>query len=171
MEDNQVLLHSPPLSILKWVSKPLAIFTKGEKVEETMSSLATEAEARTNSELQQPQESTRLESQAPPESEAPNTSQTAPATMEDETTESDTEGFSLLQNGHKDMVETTAFNTSGDRFASGSVDGKIKVYNRHKDNTWHLCDTWGAHSSEILQVCYFSSPSSFQAIDIQTKST
>lgn len=62
------------------------------------------------------------------------------------------EGFILLPNAHKDMVETTAFNNSGDRFASGSVDGKIQIYNRHKNNTWHLCDTWGAHSSEVLQV-------------------
>lgn len=62
------------------------------------------------------------------------------------------DGFSLLQHGHKDMVQATAFNAYGDRFASSSVDGKIKVYNRHKDGTWNLCDTWGAHTAEILQV-------------------
>ncbi|KAK0102921.1 epoxide hydrolase, soluble (sEH) [Cadophora gregata] len=62
------------------------------------------------------------------------------------------DGFSLLQHGHKDMVQATAFNAYGDRFASSSVDGKIKVYNRHKDGTWNLCDTWGAHTAEILQI-------------------
>ncbi|KAH7383703.1 WD40-repeat-containing domain protein [Cadophora sp. MPI-SDFR-AT-0126] len=62
------------------------------------------------------------------------------------------DGFSLLQHGHKDMVQATAFNAYGDRFASSSLDGKIKVYNRHKDGTWNLCDTWGAHTAEILQI-------------------
>lgn len=62
------------------------------------------------------------------------------------------EGFVLLQHGHRDMVEATAFNHYGNRFASGSVDGKIKVYNRHKDGSWNICDTWGAHNSEILEV-------------------
>ncbi|CZT00780.1 hypothetical protein WAI453_009142 [Rhynchosporium graminicola] len=62
------------------------------------------------------------------------------------------DGFSLLQHGHKDMVQATAFNAYGDRFASSSVDGKIKVYNRHKDGSWHLCDTWGAHTAEILEI-------------------
>ncbi|PBP28958.1 WD domain-containing protein [Diplocarpon rosae] len=63
------------------------------------------------------------------------------------------EGFSLLPQGHRDMVQATAFNTYGDRFASSSVDGKIKVYNRHKNGTWNLCDTWGAHTAEVLQAC------------------
>lgn len=58
----------------------------------------------------------------------------------------------LLQHGDKDMVEATAFNSYGDRFASSSVDGKIKVYNRHRDGSWVLCDTWTAHSAEILEV-------------------
>ncbi|KAL2061780.1 hypothetical protein VTL71DRAFT_7158 [Oculimacula yallundae] len=66
--------------------------------------------------------------------------------------ESTQDGFSLLQHGHKDMVQATAFNAYGDRFASSSVDGKIKVYNRHKDGSWHLCDTWGAHTAEILEI-------------------
>jgi nucleoporin SEH1 len=70
-------------------------------------------------------------------------------------TDSSHDGFSLLQHGHKDMVQATAFNAYGDRFASSSVDGKIKVYNRHKDGTWNLCDTWGAHTAEILQVAIF----------------
>lgn len=62
------------------------------------------------------------------------------------------DGFTLLQHGHRDMVEATAFNSYGDRFASSSVDGKIKVYNRHNDGSWNICDTWGAHTSEILEV-------------------
>lgn len=66
--------------------------------------------------------------------------------------ESERESFVLLHNGHRDMVEATAFNSYGDRFASSSIDGKIKVYNRHKDGAWVICDTWGAHSSEILEV-------------------
>lgn len=66
--------------------------------------------------------------------------------------------FGLLQHAHKDMIEATAFNVYGDRFASGSVDGKIKVYNRHTDGSWNLCDTWGAHTAETLQVnTFFSS--------------
>ena len=32
------------------------------------------------------------------------------------------------------MVAATAFNSYGDRFASGSADGKIKVYNHLGDN-------------------------------------
>ena len=62
------------------------------------------------------------------------------------------EGFTLLENTHKDMVGATAFNSYGDRFASSSVDGKIKVYNRHQNGAWVLCDTWGAHSAEIFEV-------------------
>lgn len=65
-------------------------------------------------------------------------------------------GFALLQNTHRDMIQATAFNSYGDRFATSSVDGKIKVYNRHQDNTWNLCDTWGAHSGEILEVVTFT---------------
>jgi nucleoporin SEH1 len=72
--------------------------------------------------------------------------------MEDSPIDTETEGFVLLQHGHRDMVEATAFNSYGDRFATSSVDGKIKVYNRHKDGSWNLCDTWGAHTAEILQV-------------------
>ncbi|KAF4918497.1 Nucleoporin SEH1 [Colletotrichum viniferum] len=62
-------------------------------------------------------------------------------------------GFDLnLQHGHQDLVQAVAFNAYGDRCATGSVDGKIKVFNRHKDGVWHHCDTWGAHGSEILEV-------------------
>ena len=62
------------------------------------------------------------------------------------------DGFNLLSHGHRDMVEASAFNHYGNRFATSSVDGKIKVYNRHRDGSWNLCDTWGAHTAEILQV-------------------
>ncbi|KAJ0310753.1 hypothetical protein Brms1b_008541 [Colletotrichum noveboracense] len=62
-------------------------------------------------------------------------------------------GFDLnLQHGHQDLVQAVAFNAYGDRCATGSVDGKIKVFNRHKDGVWHHCDTWGAHGSEILEL-------------------
>ncbi|KAH6673725.1 WD40-repeat-containing domain protein [Halenospora varia] len=76
----------------------------------------------------------------------------APLTMDEGSSDTEPEGFALLQHGHRDMVEATAFNTYGDRFASGSVDGKIKVYNRHRDGSWVLCDTWGAHTSEIIEL-------------------
>jgi nucleoporin SEH1 len=72
--------------------------------------------------------------------------------MEDSPVEVEQDGFALLQFGHRDVAQAVAFNSYGDRFASSSVDGKIKVYNRHKDATWNLCDTWGAHTAEILQV-------------------
>ncbi|POR35596.1 Nucleoporin SEH1 [Tolypocladium paradoxum] len=57
-----------------------------------------------------------------------------------------------LQHGHKDLVQAVAFNTYGDRCATGSVDGRIRVFNRHKDGTWRLCDTWSAHGGEVLEL-------------------
>ncbi|KAL2208714.1 putative nuclear pore protein [Sarocladium strictum] len=57
-----------------------------------------------------------------------------------------------LQHGHKDLVLAVAFNTYGDRCATGSVDGKIRVFNRHKDGTWRHCDTWSAHGGEVLEL-------------------
>lgn len=64
-------------------------------------------------------------------------------------------GFELnLHHGHKDLVQSIAFNTYGDRCATGSVDGKIRVFNRHKDGTWRLCDTWTAHGGEVLEVSF-----------------
>jgi len=75
--------------------------------------------------------------------------------MADPSLEVEQEGFTLLHYGHRDMVEATAFNLYGDRFATSSADGKIKVYNRHKDGSWNICDTWGAHSAEILEACRF----------------
>ncbi|KAF5870774.1 putative nuclear pore complex subunit protein [Botrytis fragariae] len=63
------------------------------------------------------------------------------------------EGFALLTSTHRDIVEASAFNTYGTRFATGSADGKIKVYNRHHDGSWVQCDTWGAHNGgEVLQL-------------------
>src|SRR5436305_1822567 len=57
-----------------------------------------------------------------------------------------------LQHGHKDLVQSVAFNAYGDRCAAGSVDGKIRVFNRHRDGTWRHCDNWNAHASEVVEV-------------------
>lgn len=58
----------------------------------------------------------------------------------------------VTKHGHQDLVQAVAFNSYGDRCATGSVDGKIRVFNRHKDSIWRLCDTWTAHGGEILEV-------------------
>lgn len=58
----------------------------------------------------------------------------------------------IMKHGHQDLVQAVAFNSYGDRCATGSVDGKIRVFNRHKDGIWRLCDTWTAHGGEILEV-------------------
>lgn len=63
-------------------------------------------------------------------------------------------GYQILRHGHKDIVGATAYNANGNRLACSSSDGRIKIYNRHADNTWHLCDTWKAHKAEILEVLY-----------------
>ncbi|KAM7203804.1 WD40-repeat-containing domain protein [Naviculisporaceae sp. PSN 640] len=62
--------------------------------------------------------------------------------------------FSLiLKHGHADLVQAVAFNAYGDRCATGSVDGKIRVFNRHKDGVWRHCDNWTAHAGgEILEL-------------------
>lgn len=60
--------------------------------------------------------------------------------------------FDIVQHGHKDIVQSIAFNAYGDRCATGSVDGKIRVFNRHKDGIWRLCDHWSAHGGEILEL-------------------
>ncbi|KAI0022294.1 WD40-repeat-containing domain protein [Xylariomycetidae sp. FL0641] len=60
--------------------------------------------------------------------------------------------FDIIQHGHKDLVQAIAFNTYGDRCATGGVDGKIRVFNRHKDGVWRLCDNWNAHSGEVLEL-------------------
>ncbi|KFX93856.1 hypothetical protein V490_04632 [Pseudogymnoascus sp. VKM F-3557] len=61
-------------------------------------------------------------------------------------------GFSIQQHGHKDMVEASAFNSYGTRFALGSADGKIKVFDRLRNGSWGLCDTWAAHNAEVLEL-------------------
>lgn len=60
--------------------------------------------------------------------------------------------FDIIQHGHKDLVQAIAFNAYGDRCATGGVDGKIRVFNRHRDDVWRLCDNWSAHSGEVLEV-------------------
>ncbi|QSZ32635.1 hypothetical protein DSL72_002214 [Monilinia vaccinii-corymbosi] len=65
------------------------------------------------------------------------------------------EGLRLLTSSqpHRDLIEASAFNTSGTRFAIGAADGKIKVFNRHHHGTWALCDTWAAHhGGEVLEL-------------------
>lgn len=63
--------------------------------------------------------------------------------------------FDIVAHGHKDVVQAIAFNAYGDRCATGSVDGKIRVFNRHRDGVWRMCDNWGAHGGEILEVCMY----------------
>ncbi|KAI2625214.1 WD40-repeat-containing domain protein [Xylaria nigripes] len=60
--------------------------------------------------------------------------------------------FDIVQHGHKDLVQAIAFNSYGDRCATGGVDGKIRVFNRHRDGIWRLCDNWSGHSGEILEL-------------------
>lgn len=60
--------------------------------------------------------------------------------------------FDIIQHGHKDLVQAIAFNAYGDRCATGGVDGKVRVFNRHRDGIWRLCDNWGAHGGEILEL-------------------
>ncbi|PTB80546.1 WD40 repeat-like protein [Trichoderma longibrachiatum ATCC 18648] len=62
-----------------------------------------------------------------------------------------------LQHGHRDLVQAIAFNAYGDRCATGSVDGKIRVFNRHRDGTWRLCDTWSAHGGEVVELQWLPS--------------
>ncbi|EGS21224.1 uncharacterized protein CTHT_0030710 [Thermochaetoides thermophila DSM 1495] len=58
----------------------------------------------------------------------------------------------ILKHGHQDLVQAVAFNGHGDRCATGSVDGKIRVFNRLKEGIWRLCDNWTAHAGEILEL-------------------
>ncbi|KAK4226343.1 putative nucleoporin, partial [Podospora fimiseda] len=58
----------------------------------------------------------------------------------------------IIKHGHQDLVQAVAFNSYGDRCATGSVDGKIRVFNRHKDGVWRHCDNWTAHSAEITEL-------------------
>ncbi|KAI1817483.1 WD40-repeat-containing domain protein [Poronia punctata] len=75
----------------------------------------------------------------------------APPTSEPMMTEGGA-NFDIVQHGHKDLVQAIAFNAYGDRCATGGVDGKIRVFNRHRDGVWRLCDNWGAHGGEILEL-------------------
>ncbi|EHK22174.1 uncharacterized protein TRIVIDRAFT_81762 [Trichoderma virens Gv29-8] len=73
-------------------------------------------------------------------------------------TDDENKSFDLnLQHGHRDLVQAIAFNAYGDRCATGSVDGKIRVFNRHKDGTWRLCDTWSAHGGEVVELQWLPS--------------
>ncbi|KND92935.1 Nucleoporin SEH1 [Tolypocladium ophioglossoides CBS 100239] len=84
----------------------------------------------------------------PPPPQTPTLEASAPHSPSDEK-----QSFDLnLQHGHKDLVQAVAFNTYGDRCATGSVDGKIRIFNRHKDGTWRLCDAWSAHGGEVLEL-------------------
>lgn len=65
--------------------------------------------------------------------------------------------FSRMEHGHRDMVGTASWNSYGTRCATGSADGKLKVFDRLKDGTLSLCDTWSAHNSEVLEVRAFRS--------------
>lgn len=65
--------------------------------------------------------------------------------------------FLVQQHGHKDMVESVEFNTYGNRFVLGSADGRLKVYDKIRDGSWRLCDTWGAHAAEITEVHWLPS--------------
>jgi nucleoporin SEH1 len=67
-------------------------------------------------------------------------------------------GLQILQHGHRDMVQASAFNRYGNRFAIGSADGRIKVFDRHRDGSWVICDTWWAHKAEIIEVCQLPPP-------------
>ncbi|KAM3558076.1 hypothetical protein MY1884_004197 [Beauveria asiatica] len=89
---------------------------------------------------------------------ASSTPQPPPVDEKSQSAHQPSQPFELnLQHGHKDLVQAITFNTYGDRCATGSVDGKIRVFNRHKDGTWRICDTWTAHGGEVLEVNHFSS--------------
>jgi hypothetical protein len=88
-----------------------------------------------------------------PEEPIPAKKESMPAKGEDDDPLDDlSDAFQLLNHSHRDMIATTAFNYYGDRFATGSVDGKIKVYNKNNAGNWVLCDTWGAHNAEVYEV-------------------
>lgn len=65
--------------------------------------------------------------------------------------------FAIQQHSHKDMVESVEFNAYGNRFVLGSADGRLKVYDKTRDGSWRLCDTWGAHAAEITEVHWLPS--------------
>ncbi|KAI2781156.1 WD40 repeat-like protein [Daldinia loculata] len=75
-----------------------------------------------------------------------------PSPIREDNTAENSASFDIVQHGHKDLVQAIAFNAYGDRCATGSVDGKIRVFNRHQDGIWRLCDNWKAHTGEILEL-------------------
>ncbi|OIW32550.1 WD domain-containing protein [Coniochaeta ligniaria NRRL 30616] len=58
----------------------------------------------------------------------------------------------ILKHGHPDLVQCIAFNAYGDRSATGSVDGRVRVFNRARDGVWRFCDVWAAHPAEVLDL-------------------
>lgn len=80
----------------------------------------------------------------------------APPLLDPPSAEDKTAFDLIMKHGHQDLVQTVAFNSYGDRCATGSVDGKIRVFNRHKDGIWRLCDNWSAHGGEVLEVSSIS---------------
>ncbi|KAI1100675.1 WD40 repeat-like protein [Jackrogersella minutella] len=76
----------------------------------------------------------------------------APSPSNEDITAENSAAFDIIQHGHKDLVQAIAFNAYGDRCATGSVDGKIRVFNRHQDGVWRICDNWKAHAGEILEL-------------------
>ncbi|KAH6660390.1 WD40-repeat-containing domain protein [Truncatella angustata] len=69
-----------------------------------------------------------------------------PSLTDDNTT------FDLIAHKSNDLIQAIAFNAYGDRCATGSVDGQIRIFNRRKDGIWTLSDLWGAHPGEILEL-------------------
>ena len=72
--------------------------------------------------------------------------------LSDPPTTGERASFDLVRHGHQDLVQAVVFNEYGDRCATGSVDGKIRVFNRHKDGIWRNCDCWTAHGGEIVEM-------------------
>lgn len=64
----------------------------------------------------------------------------------------DSTAFDLIAHKNNDLIQAIAFNAYGDRCATGSVDGQIRIFNRRKDGVWTLSDLWGAHPGEVLEV-------------------
>ncbi|ETS82641.1 hypothetical protein PFICI_04517 [Pestalotiopsis fici W106-1] len=60
--------------------------------------------------------------------------------------------FDLIAHRSSDLLQAIAFNAYGDRCATGSVDGQIRIFNRRKDGIWQLSDSWSAHPGEILEL-------------------
>jgi nucleoporin SEH1 len=63
----------------------------------------------------------------------------------------DSTSFDLIAHKSSDLIQAVAFNAYGDRCATGSVDGQIRIFNRRKDAIWVLSDSWGAHPGEIFE--------------------